>query len=158
MGTPVAPHRYSLREVPCESTICFASRARGWSRSPRTRTCASCCRCWPSTGSARWWCRWTGSRSTGSSASATSSGPSPCAALMPEPVTEIFTAEVRTVTPDTSLDDVMRLMTEHRMRHAPVLVDGDLGGLVSTGDVVKNRMDELETERTALSDYITTAR
>jgi CBS domain-containing protein len=80
------------------------------------------------------------------------------AAVMSEPVTEIFTAEVRTVTPDTSLDDVMRLMTEHRMRHAPVLVDGALGGLVSIGDVVKNRMDELETERTALSDYITTAR
>jgi len=80
------------------------------------------------------------------------------AAVMSEPVTEIYTAEVRTVTPDTSLDDVMRLMTEHRMRHAPVLVDGDLGGLVSIGDVVKNRMDELETERTALSDYITTAR
>ena len=80
------------------------------------------------------------------------------AAVMSEPVTEIFTAEVRTVTPDTSLDDVMRLMTEHRMRHAPVLVDGDLGGLVSIGDVVKNRMDELETERTALSDYISTAR
>jgi CBS domain-containing protein len=80
------------------------------------------------------------------------------AAVMSEPVTEIYTAEVRTVAPDTSLDDVMRLMTEHRMRHAPVLVDGALGGLVSIGDVVKNRMDELETERTALSDYITTAR
>jgi CBS domain-containing protein len=52
----------------------------------------------------------------------------------------------------------MRLMTEHRMRHAPVLVDGTLKGLVSIGDVVKHRMDELETERTALSDYITTAR
>jgi CBS domain-containing protein len=80
------------------------------------------------------------------------------AAVMSEPVTEIYTAEVRTVAPDTSLDDVMRLMTEHRMRHAPVLVDGTLRGLVSIGDVVKNRMDELETERTALSDYITTAR
>ncbi len=80
------------------------------------------------------------------------------AAVMSEPVTEIYTAEVRTVAPDTSLDDVMRLMTEHRMRHAPVLVDGALGGLVSIGDVVKNRIDELETERTALSDYITTAR
>ena len=80
------------------------------------------------------------------------------AAVMSEPVTEIYTAEVRTVAPDTSLDDVMRLMTEHRMRHAPVLVDGALAGLVSIGDVVKNRMDELETERTALSDYITTAR
>lgn len=80
------------------------------------------------------------------------------AAVMSEPVTEIFTAEVRTVTPDTSLDDVMRLMTEHRMRHAPVVVDGALAGLVSIGDVVKHRMDELETERTALSDYISTAR
>ncbi|HYY18240.1 MAG TPA: CBS domain-containing protein [Streptosporangiaceae bacterium] len=69
------------------------------------------------------------------------------AAVMSEPVTEIYTAEVRTVAPDTSLDDVMRLMTEHRMRHAPVLVDGKLHGLVSIGDVVKNRIDELETER-----------
>jgi CBS domain-containing protein len=65
---------------------------------------------------------------------------------------------VRTVAPDTSLDDVMRLMTEHRMRHAPVVADGTLRGLVSIGDVVKSRIDELETERTALSDYITTAR
>ena len=80
------------------------------------------------------------------------------AAVMSEPVTEIYTAEVRTVTPDTSLDDVMRLMTEHRMRHAPVMANGALSGLVSIGDVVKNRIDELETERTALSDYITTAR
>ncbi len=80
------------------------------------------------------------------------------AAVMSEPVTEIYTAQVRTVAPETSLDDVMRLMTEHRMRHAPVVVDGALSGLVSIGDVVKNRIDELETERTALSDYITTAR
>ena len=80
------------------------------------------------------------------------------AAVMSEPVTEIYTAEVRTVAPDTSLDDVMRLMTEHRMRHAPVVADGVLGGLVSIGDVVKSRIDELETERTALADYISTAR
>ncbi|HEY2278255.1 MAG TPA: CBS domain-containing protein [Streptosporangiaceae bacterium] len=80
------------------------------------------------------------------------------AAVMSEPVTEIYTAQVRTVAPETSLDDVMRLMTEHRMRHAPVVVDGALRGLVSIGDVVKNRIDELETERAALSDYITTGR
>ena len=80
------------------------------------------------------------------------------AAVMSEPVTEIYTAQVRTVAPETSLDDVMRLMTEHRMRHAPVVVDAALSGLVSIGDVVKSRIDELETERTALSDYITTAR
>lgn len=80
------------------------------------------------------------------------------AAVMSEPVTEIYTAQVRTVAPETSLDDVMRLMTEHRMRHAPVVIDGALSGLVSIGDVVKSRIDELETERTALSDYITTGR
>jgi CBS domain-containing protein len=77
------------------------------------------------------------------------------AAVMSEPVTAIFTAEVRTVTPETPLEDVMRLMTELRVRHAPVVVDGALAGIVSIGDVVKNRIDELETERTALTDYIT---
>ena len=77
------------------------------------------------------------------------------AAVMSEPVTAIFTAEVRTVTPETPLEEVMRLMTELRVRHAPVVVDGALAGIVSIGDVVKNRIDELETERTALTDYIT---
>ncbi len=77
------------------------------------------------------------------------------AAVMSEPVSAIFTADVRTVTPETPVEEVMRLMTEFRVRHAPVVVDGALHGIVSIGDVVKNRMDELETERTALTDYIT---
>jgi len=77
------------------------------------------------------------------------------AAVMSEPVTAICAAEVRTVTPTTSLEDVMRMMTERRVRHAPVVVDGGLLGIVSIGDVVKNRIDELETERTHLTDYIT---
>ena len=80
------------------------------------------------------------------------------AAVMSEPVTAIFTAEVRTVTPETSVEQVMRLMTELRVRHAPVEAGGELAGIVSIGDVVKNRIDELETERTALADYITTSR
>ena len=80
------------------------------------------------------------------------------AAVMSEPVTEIYTAEVYTVTPQTPLEEVMRLMTEHRVRHAPVVADGRLLGIVSIGDVVKNRIDDLETERTALTDYITGAR
>jgi CBS domain-containing protein len=50
------------------------------------------------------------------------------------------------------------MMTEHRVRHAPVVVDGGLRGIVSIGHVVKNRIDELETERTALSNYITGSR
>jgi CBS domain-containing protein len=52
----------------------------------------------------------------------------------------------------------MRMMTERRVRHAPVVVDGSLRGIVSIGDVVKIRIDELETERTALTDYITGTR
>jgi CBS domain-containing protein len=80
------------------------------------------------------------------------------AAVMSEPVTAIYTAEVHTVTPQTQIEDVMRMMTEHRVRHAPVVVDGRLRGIVSIGDVLKNRIDELETERAHLTDYITGTR
>ena len=77
------------------------------------------------------------------------------AAVMSEPVSAIYTADVHTITPDISLDEVMRIMTERRIRHAPVVVDGTLRGIVSIGDVVKYRIDELETERAHLTDYIT---
>ena len=77
------------------------------------------------------------------------------AAVMSEEVTAIYTAEVHTITPETSLEHVVRMMTEHRVRHAPVVADGRLRRIVSIGDVVKNRIDELETERAALTDYIT---
>jgi CBS domain-containing protein len=80
------------------------------------------------------------------------------AAVLSEPVTAIYTAEVRTVTPQTSLEEVMRMMTVYRIRHAPVMADGALHGIVSIGDVVKARIDELETERAALTGYITGAR
>jgi len=80
------------------------------------------------------------------------------AAAMSEPVTAIYTAEVHTITPETQIEEVMRMMTERRVRHAPVVQDGALRGIVSIGDVVKNRIDELETERAALTDYITSAR
>jgi CBS domain-containing protein len=80
------------------------------------------------------------------------------AAVMSEPVTAIYTAEVHTVTPQTSIEEVMRMMTERRVRHAPVVVGGSLRGIVSIGDIVKIRIGELETERTALADYITGTR
>lgn len=80
------------------------------------------------------------------------------AAVIDEPVTAIYTAEVYTVEVDTQLEDLMRIMTERRIRHLPVVIDGALGGIVSIGDVVKRRMDELETERSALSDYISGGR
>ncbi len=80
------------------------------------------------------------------------------AAVLSEQVTAIYTADVHTVAPETELDDVARMMTERRVRHAPVTVDGGLRGIVSIGDVVKSRIGELETERAALTDYITGTR
>jgi CBS domain-containing protein len=80
------------------------------------------------------------------------------AAVMSEQVTAIYTAGVHTVTPDTALEEVARMMTERRVRHAPVTVGGSLRGIVSIGDVVKSRIDELETERAALTDYISGTR
>jgi CBS domain-containing protein len=80
------------------------------------------------------------------------------AAVMSEPVTAIYTAEVHTITPQTPIEEVMRMMTERRIRHAPVVVDGALRGIVSIGDVVKIRVGELETERAALTGYITGSR
>ena len=77
------------------------------------------------------------------------------AAVLAEPVTAICTTDVRTTSPDASLVEVERLMTEGRFRHVPVMVGGALHGVVSIGDVVKNRIDELETERSTLTGYIT---
>ncbi|WP_433831745.1 CBS domain-containing protein [Actinoplanes sp. CA-015351] len=77
------------------------------------------------------------------------------AAVLTEPVSAIQTTQVRTVVPDAQLEDVERLMTEHRFRHVPVVAGGVLRGVVSIGDVVKNRIDELESERSTLADYIT---
>jgi len=77
------------------------------------------------------------------------------AAVLAETVTAIYTADVRTVSPEAELAEVERLMTERRFRHVPVVVGGVLRGIVSIGDVVKKRIDELETERESLAGYIT---
>ncbi len=69
-------------------------------------------------------------------------------------VSSIMTAEVVTCGPDEHIDNLMRLMTDRRIRHVPVVVDGALTGLVSIGDVVKSRIGELEFEREQLSNYI----
>lgn len=77
-------------------------------------------------------------------------------ALLDAPVDVIMTKDVVTIHPDFEVADLARLMTERRIRHIPVIDgDGELMGLVSIGDVVKIRMDELESERAALVDYIT---
>jgi CBS domain-containing protein len=65
-----------------------------------------------------------------------------------------MSTEIRSTTPDDSVESLMATMTEHRVRHVPVIEDGVLAGMVSIGDVVKNRMEELEQDRNALVDYI----
>ncbi len=76
------------------------------------------------------------------------------AAVLSEPVTAIYTAEVRTVTPQTPIEEVMRMMTEHRVRHVPVVADGGLRGIVSIGDVVKARIDQQKYEVETLRTYV----
>ena len=79
------------------------------------------------------------------------------AGLLTEPVSSVMTASVRTCTLDVSVHDLAQLMTDHRIRHVPVVEDGKLLGIVSIGDVVKARLDELEDERKHMVDYIQTA-
>lgn len=76
------------------------------------------------------------------------------AALLGQTVRSIMTVEVHTCDPDTLITDMMKMMTERRIRHVPVMHDGRMTGLVSIGDVVKHRIEELQTERDHLTAYI----
>jgi CBS domain-containing protein len=76
--------------------------------------------------------------------------------IMNEPVSKIMTNEVFVAPVDAKIDELMNVMTSQRIRHIPITSDsGELMGIVSIGDLVKARLDELETERAALMDYIT---
>jgi len=75
-------------------------------------------------------------------------------AVLDVTVTEIMTDDVSTVGPDEHLEHLMALMTNNRFRHVPVVTDGALVGIISIGDVVKHRMDELQSERDQLVGYI----
>lgn len=74
--------------------------------------------------------------------------------LVDVPVSEIMTEMVATCTPEDTVDDLTTLMTQRRIRHVPVLTDGELNGIVSIGDVVKSRMDELQQTKEQLEAYI----
>ena len=73
-------------------------------------------------------------------------------------VKEIMQHGVTTVSPDESVIRVMNLMTHHRVRHMPVLRDGRLVGIISIGDVVKHRLQDLELETNVLRDVYNAAR
>lgn len=78
--------------------------------------------------------------------------------LLAQPVSSIMTSVVATCTPRDTVDHLNVLMTQNRVRHIPVLDSGRLAGIVSIGDVVKTRMEELETEQQQLQAYITQGR
>ncbi len=75
-------------------------------------------------------------------------------ALLTEPVRSIMTPTVFTVSPDDDVESLMAVMTQRRIRHVPVVRDGILCGIISIGDVVKSRIDELEKDRKELVEYI----
>jgi len=77
--------------------------------------------------------------------------------LLDATVSSIMTAEVRTCQREDMVNDLMQVMTEHRVRHLPVVNGGELVGIISIGDVVKSRMSELEFERDQLDSYVHTA-
>jgi len=75
--------------------------------------------------------------------------------LLRLPVSEIMTTFVATCTPNDTVDSLSALMTTKRVRHIPVMENGRLTGIVSIGDVVKLRMEELEAQQEQLQAYIT---
>lgn len=75
--------------------------------------------------------------------------------LLRRSVADIMSTAVLTCGLDDRVDDLAALMTNNRVRHVPVLDGGRLVGIVSIGDVVKNRMEELQDERRQLQAYIT---
>ena len=74
--------------------------------------------------------------------------------LLDAVVTDLMTTDVTTCAPEDRVADLAKVMTARRFRHLPVVVDGKLAGIVSIGDLVKARIDLLESEREQLQSYI----
>jgi predicted transcriptional regulator len=81
----------------------------------------------------------------------------PSAEALTLPVRQVMTRNVATCGEDDTVATIMERMTEGKFRHMPVLARGKLIGLVSIGDVVKQRVEEVEQESEAMRDYIRTA-
>jgi CBS domain-containing protein len=77
-------------------------------------------------------------------------------AVLTRPASDLMTREVVTCGLDDTVHALMELMTHNRIRHLPVLDKGKLVGIISIGDVVKNRIAETEMEARALQEYIVT--
>jgi CBS domain-containing protein len=75
-------------------------------------------------------------------------------AILDGPVSDIMTSVVHTCEPTHPIEELMQVMTEHRVRHVPIITDGKLSGMISIGDVVKARIANLEFERDQLGNYL----
>jgi len=74
------------------------------------------------------------------------------------PISELMTKAVVVCSPEDSVTDVMKLMTQRRIRHVPVKDGDQLVGIISIGDVLKHRLGELQLEANVLRDYAAAAR
>lgn len=79
------------------------------------------------------------------------------ASALQKPVSKMMTAKVKVCRDHHTVNEVMQIMTEGRFRHLPVEKDGKLAGLISIGDVVKRRIDQVEREAADIRSYIATA-
>jgi CBS domain-containing protein len=73
------------------------------------------------------------------------------------PLTAVMTRKVTTCSPSDTISTIMERMTDGKFRHVPVVEQDKLTGIISIGDVVKHRLQEMENEQNALRDYIQTA-
>lgn len=78
-------------------------------------------------------------------------------AALDTPVSQIMTRKVSTCTEGESVSRIMERMTEGKFRHVPVVDQGQVVGIISIGDVVKHRLQEMERDSAAMHDYILTA-
>jgi CBS domain-containing protein len=79
------------------------------------------------------------------------------AEALASPVSQHMTGKVVTCTRQSTINELMEVMTERKFRHMPIVENGRLCGIISIGDVVKNRVAEIEAESQALREYIATA-
>jgi CBS domain-containing protein len=79
------------------------------------------------------------------------------AGALDEPVSQTMTRKVETCNENETISSIMERMTKGKFRHVPVVEQGRLAGIVSIGDVVKHRLQQMEHESAAMRDYIATA-
>lgn len=79
------------------------------------------------------------------------------AGMLERPARDLMTREVRVCRPQDQIAGLMEQMSTHRIRHLPVVENGALGGMISIGDVVKYRLEEIEFEAEALKQYVANA-